>query len=52
MNGGLEVGGRKVDLKQVTMPLLNIYAMQDHLVPPSASKPLQQLVGTQRLQHP
>jgi polyhydroxyalkanoate synthase len=45
VNGGLEVGGRKVDLKQVTMPLLNIYALQDHLVPPSASKPLQQLVG-------
>ena len=31
------------------MPLLNIYALQDHLVPPSASKPLQQLVGHARL---
>jgi polyhydroxyalkanoate synthase len=46
MNGGLEVGGRKVDLKQIAVPLLNIYAMQDHLVPPSSSKPLQQLTGS------
>jgi polyhydroxyalkanoate synthase len=29
------------------MPVLNIYAMQDHLVPPSSSKPLQQLVGSE-----
>jgi polyhydroxyalkanoate synthase len=45
-NGTLELGGRAVDLKQVKMPVLNIYASQDHLVPPSASKPLQRLVGT------
>jgi polyhydroxyalkanoate synthase len=30
----------------VEMPVLNIYAEQDHLVPPSASKPLKNLVGT------
>jgi polyhydroxyalkanoate synthase len=45
--GTLQVGGRKVDLKQIDMPVLNIYAMQDHLVPPSSSKPLQQLIGSQ-----
>jgi polyhydroxyalkanoate synthase len=28
------------------MPVLNIYARQDHLVPPSASKPLRGLVGS------
>ena len=28
------------------MPVLNIYARQDHLVPPSASKPLGALVGS------
>jgi polyhydroxyalkanoate synthase len=27
------------------MPVLNIYALQDHLVPPSSSKPLGRLVG-------
>lgn len=45
MRGTLAIGGRDVDLKRVAMPLLNIYALQDHLVPPSASKPLQQLVA-------
>jgi polyhydroxyalkanoate synthase len=44
--GTLEIGGRSVDLKQVAMPVLNIYASQDHLVPPSASKPMQRLVGS------
>ena len=31
----LEVGGKKVDLKKITMPVLNIYAKYDHLVPPA-----------------
>lgn len=46
IKGTLTVGGRKVDLKRIDMPLLNIYAMQDHLVPPSSSKPLQALTGS------
>lgn len=31
-----ELGGEQVDLKKVTMPVLNIYAKYDHLVPPEA----------------
>lgn len=46
VKGTLELGGRRVDLNNLTAPLLNIYATQDHLVPPAASKPLEQLVGT------
>jgi polyhydroxyalkanoate synthase len=46
VEGGLEIGGRKVDLKRITCPVLNIYAEQDHLVPPSASRPMGKLVGT------
>jgi polyhydroxyalkanoate synthase subunit PhaC len=45
-NGTLEIGGRHVDLKAVRMPVLNIYATEDHLVPPSASLPLKDLIGT------
>ncbi|MFP3867769.1 MAG: class III poly(R)-hydroxyalkanoic acid synthase subunit PhaC [Desulfobacteraceae bacterium] len=30
------VGGRRVDLNKITMPLLNIYGHYDHLVPPPA----------------
>jgi polyhydroxyalkanoate synthase len=47
MKGTLRIGARPVDLKRITMPLLNIYATQDHLVPPSSSKPLEQLAGSQ-----
>lgn len=42
----LEVGGKKVNLKNLTCPLLNIYATEDHLVPPAATKPLNDLVGS------
>jgi len=42
----LKVGDKVVDLKDITMPLLNIYASADHLVPPAATKPLNDLVGT------
>jgi polyhydroxyalkanoate synthase len=45
--GELELGGKLVDLRNITMPLLNIYASADHLVPPAAIKPLNDLVGSQ-----
>ena len=32
----LVLGGKKVDLKNITMPVLNIYGKYDHLVPPAA----------------
>lgn len=46
IKGQLQIGNRKVDLKRIDMPLLNIYAEQDHLVPPSSSKPLAALVSS------
>ncbi len=46
IKGQLRIGGRKVDLKRIDMPLLNIYAEQDHLVPPSSSEPLGELVSS------
>jgi polyhydroxyalkanoate synthase len=46
IKGELEIGGRKVDLKKITVPLLNIYAAADHLVPPNSTKPLNDLVGS------
>jgi polyhydroxyalkanoate synthase len=44
--GELKIGDHLVDLKNITMPLLNIYASADHLVPPAAIKPLNDLVGS------
>lgn len=46
VRGGLEIGGRTVDLANVTMPVLNVYATEDHLVPPDASTALERYVGT------
>jgi polyhydroxyalkanoate synthase len=42
----MELGGRRVDLGQVTMPLLNIYGRFDHLVPPDACEVLTKKVGS------
>jgi len=46
VHGTLELGGRTVDLGAVTMPVLNVYATADHLVPPDASRALRDLVGS------
>lgn len=46
IRGEVKIGPHQVDLADVTMPVLNIYAEQDHLVPPSASKVLEDYVGT------
>jgi polyhydroxyalkanoate synthase len=42
----LEIGGRTVNLQDITMPVLTVYAKQDHIVPPSSTKPLNDLVGS------
>jgi len=42
----LVLGGKQVLLKNITRPVLNIYATKDHLVPPSASVPLGAYIGS------
>ncbi len=42
----MNVGGRRVDLKNITMPLLNFYGKYDHLVPPAACELLTRSVGS------
>ena len=46
VTGGARIGDAEVDLGMVEMPVLNIFAAQDHLVPPDASRALRDLVGT------
>jgi len=46
IEGTLEIDGEKVDLKKIKMPLLNIYASADHLVPPPCTIPLNEKVGS------
>ena len=46
VKGEVVIGGQRVDLHHVTMPVLNVYASQDHLVPPAASKALAGCCGS------
>jgi polyhydroxyalkanoate synthase len=42
----LEIAGRKVELRALTMPILNLIGKRDHLVPPAASSALKALMGS------
>ncbi|MCW7753723.1 class III poly(R)-hydroxyalkanoic acid synthase subunit PhaC [Desulfobotulus sp. H1] len=42
----LQIGAHRIDLGRVTMPVLNIYARFDHLVPPAASDQITSRVGS------
>ncbi len=46
INGTVQIGPSVVDLKQITCPVLNIYAEQDHLVPPDATRALRGRTGS------
>ena len=46
VNGGITIGDKDVHLGMVEMPVLNIFAEQDHLVPPASSKAMKELVGS------
>ena len=46
VTGTLELRGRRINLGKLHHPILNIYATQDHIVPPAASRALRELVGS------
>jgi pimeloyl-ACP methyl ester carboxylesterase len=37
VKGELVLGGRRVDLRRITMPVLNVYGEQDDIIPPETS---------------
>lgn len=43
--GDFEIGGRKVDLGAITMPVLNFYTETDHIIPAPATKAMAQVIG-------
>lgn len=45
IKGELAIGGKTVNLRSIKQPVFNVYATQDHLVPPAASNCLKQYVG-------
>lgn len=46
VKGKFELEGERVDLKKITMPVLSVYAREDHIVPPETTKPLNDLIGS------
>ncbi len=46
IKGEVVIGDRTVNLANITMPVLNLYADKDHLVPPASSLALGKYVGT------
>jgi polyhydroxyalkanoate synthase subunit PhaC len=50
MKGEFTLGGRKVDLKNITMPVLAVYAEFDTLVPPVSAKAIFTQIGSKDAQ--
>lgn len=46
IQGTLRIGGRAVNLRNITCPILNLMATQDHLVPCGLSAPFNDAVGS------
>jgi polyhydroxyalkanoate synthase len=46
IKGSIVLGGRTVDLQRVVQPVLNIYALRDHLIPAAAAAVMQQYIGS------
>ena len=44
VRGELEIGGKKVDLRRIACPLLNVMAAEDHIVPVESARPIRDLV--------
>ncbi|MBW4419246.1 MAG: class III poly(R)-hydroxyalkanoic acid synthase subunit PhaC [Myxacorys californica WJT36-NPBG1] len=47
IRGSLDIGGQRVNLQNIQIPVLNIYAEHDHLVPPQSSIALEQYIGSE-----
>ncbi|UIK01226.1 class III poly(R)-hydroxyalkanoic acid synthase subunit PhaC (plasmid) [Rhizobium leguminosarum] len=46
VEGRFELSGRNVDLRAILMPVLNIFALDDHIIPPACSKALGSKIGS------
>lgn len=45
IRGEFELGGRRVDLKKMTVPYLNVYATDDNIIPNDSSKAVMSQIG-------
>jgi polyhydroxyalkanoate synthase len=46
IRGEFELGGRTVDLADIKVPVLNVFAKDDHIIPPKTTQALRGAVGT------
>ncbi|SAL81347.1 PHB de-polymerase domain-containing protein [Caballeronia arvi] len=46
IRGEFQLGERTVDLSDISMPVLNVYAKDDHIIPPKTTQALRDAVGT------
>ncbi|MBX2809416.1 MAG: class III poly(R)-hydroxyalkanoic acid synthase subunit PhaC [Cellvibrionaceae bacterium] len=46
IHNAFELDGETVNLKKITLPVLNIFARNDHIIPPECSMALEQCVGS------
>ncbi len=46
VKGEFELSGRRVDLNAISSSVLNVYALNDHIIPPTCSQALRGHVGT------
>lgn len=46
IKGEMELGGRKVDLKNMTVPFLNVYATEDNIIPNESTQAATAAVGS------
>ncbi|MBL7811467.1 MAG: class III poly(R)-hydroxyalkanoic acid synthase subunit PhaC [Bacteroidetes bacterium] len=46
IQGKFELGGRKVNLKNLTMPFLNVYATEDNIIPNESTTAIMDKVGS------
>jgi polyhydroxyalkanoate synthase len=48
VKGEFKLSGRKVDLRKLAMPVLNVYAQDDHIIPPGSSQALGKFVDRKK----
>ncbi|HTV95373.1 MAG TPA: class III poly(R)-hydroxyalkanoic acid synthase subunit PhaC [Steroidobacteraceae bacterium] len=46
VRGGLEIAGRRIDLRSLELPILNLIGSKDHLVPPASCAALRRLISS------
>ena len=49
VDGSFVLSGRQVDLKSITAPVLNVFALDDHIIPPDCSRALGAKIGSHGL---